>query len=284
MAKRSQTKQFTKNSKPKKQAVKHATSNTQFKIEKVESEKKWVVLNDLQLPFEDKDVLWGLVVPFIRELKPHGVVLNGDVLDHYEISDYSKDPALRGTDLKQERQSLDRLLNAVTPVTKERWFIEGNHEDRYRRYIWSRVPELAAAGSMPSFAEAFRLADYGFKHRPYGGHVMLGKLMVTHGFLVAQHSAMSAKRHFERLGTSVLIGHTHRLGIYHVRNQAGDHAAYENGCLCRLDGLGYAQFPQWQQGFSVVDILPGGTFNVQQIPILARRMFIYGNTVVRRGA
>src|SRR5262245_53939074 len=113
--------------------------------------RQWVVMNDLQMPFEDKDVLWDLVVPFVRELKPYGVVLNGDLLDNYEISDYSKDPALRGTDLRHERYSLHRLLTALAPVTKERWFIEGNHEDRYRRYVWSRVPELAASGTLPSF-------------------------------------------------------------------------------------------------------------------------------------
>jgi hypothetical protein len=84
-----------------------------------------------------------------------------------------------------------------------------------------------------------------------------------------------------RLGTSVLIGHTHRAGVFHT-NQTGDHAAYENGCLCRLDGLGYAQFPDWQQAFSVVDVFPGGMFNVNLIRILARRTFIYGGTVVRR--
>jgi hypothetical protein len=55
-------------------------------------QQKWVVLNDIQLPFEDKPVLWDLVVPFVRELKPYGIVLNGDIVDNHEISDFSKDP------------------------------------------------------------------------------------------------------------------------------------------------------------------------------------------------
>jgi len=245
-------------------------------------EQRWVVMNDLQIPFEDKPVLWDLVVPFVRDLKPYGIVLNGDIVDNHEISDFSKDPKYRRMDLEAERKGLGRLLTALAPVTKERWYLEGNHEDRYRRYVWSRVPELAAAGGMPSFAEAFHLADHGFQHKPYGGYVMLGKLLVTHGFVVAQDSGVSAKRHFTRLGTSVLIGHTHRAGVFHRRNQMGDHAAYENGCLCRLDGLGYAQFPDWQQAFSVIDVFPGGMFNVNLLRILARRTFIYGGTVVRR--
>jgi hypothetical protein len=241
--------------------------------------RQWVVLNDIQFPFEDKAVLWDLVVPFVRDLKPYGVVLNGDIVDNHEISDFVKDPRLRHHDLKSERQLALKLFEQLAPVTTERWFIEGNHEDRYRRYAWDKAPDFEAAGAVKTFADYFRLADHGFGHRPYGGHVMLGKLLVTHGFSVAQDSGATAKRHFMRLGTSVLIGHTHRAGVFHRTNRLGDHAAYENGCLCRLDGLGYANFPDWQQAFSVVDVFSGGMFNVTLLRILSRRCFIYGDTV-----
>ena len=245
--------------------------------------KKWIVLSDLQIPFEDGPVLWDLVVPFIRELRPYGVILNGDVVDNYEISDYSKDPKQRdAASLAREREGAERLMKALAPVTKERIWLGGNHEDRFRRYVWSRIPELVAADMASSFESAFRLKEYGFRWKPYGQHYMLGKLLVTHGFLVRGASGASGRAHFEKLGTSVLHGHTHRLGVYHKTNQGGDHAAYENGCLCRLDGLDYAQFPDWQQGFSVVDVFEGGLFNVNLIRILARKLFVFGGTVVRR--
>jgi predicted phosphodiesterase len=241
------------------------------------------VLSDLQIPMEDQPVLWDLVVPFIRELRPYGVVLNGDIVDNYEISDYAKDPKLRHShDLSAERAGAERLMSALAPVTKERIWIGGNHEDRYRRYAWSRVPELVAADILPSFESAFRLKEYGFRWKPYGAHHLLGKLLVTHGFLVRGASGASARAHFEKLGTSVLHGHTHRLGTYHKTNQTGEHAAYENGCLCRLDGLGYAQFPDWQLGFSVVDVFPGGLFSVNLVRILDRKLFMFGGQIVRR--
>jgi hypothetical protein len=88
-------------------------------------EQRWVVMNDLQIPFEDKPVLWDLVVPFVRELKPYGIVLNGDIVDNHEISDFSKDPKHRRMDLKSERKGLGRLLTALAPVAKERWFLGG---------------------------------------------------------------------------------------------------------------------------------------------------------------
>jgi hypothetical protein len=72
-----------------------------------------------------------------------------------------------------------------------------------------------------------------------------------------------------------MIGHTHRLGIYYRTNASGTYAAYENGCLCRLDPE-YAICPDWQQGFSVIHVEANGYFHVQQIPILRRRTFFYG--------
>ena len=80
-------------------------------------EQKWVVLNDTQIPFEDKLVLWELVVAFVRELKPYGVVLNGDIVDHHELSDFDKDPKLRHADLRAERKGLGRLMAALAPAT-----------------------------------------------------------------------------------------------------------------------------------------------------------------------
>jgi predicted phosphodiesterase len=245
------------------------------------SPQKWVVMNDTQIPFEDRAVLWDLVVPFVQELKPYGIVLNGDIVDNYEVSDFTKDPKLRSYGLRAERKGAARLMAAFKDIKRKVW-IDGNHEDRYRRYSWGRVPELVRAEIMPTFASAFRLKEHGFDWHPYGGHIMLGKLMVTHGFIVAQQSAYSAQRHFQRLGSSVLIGHTHRGGVHFKTNASGAHVAYENFCLCRLDGLGYAQFPDWQQGFSVVDVFENGLFNVQQVPILRRRQFMYGGQIVRR--
>jgi metallophosphoesterase superfamily enzyme len=53
--------------------------------------KTWAIINDVQVPWQDKQVL-NLVTDFIRDLKPHGIVLNGDIVDCYAISDFNKDP------------------------------------------------------------------------------------------------------------------------------------------------------------------------------------------------
>lgn len=233
--------------------------------------KTWLVMNDVQIPFQDKRAV-ELVLRFMGDLRPDGVVLNGDIVDCYSISSYSKDPLTTAT-LNKEIAGAEWLMASLKHV-KEKWWLGGNHEDRLRRYIWDHAPKFDGL-KLASFPELFSLPEYGFQWRPYGQGMYLGKLLVTHGSTVRSHSGMSGKAHYDKYGTSVMIGHTHRLGIYYHRNVRGVHAAYENGCLCKLDPE-YDQHPNWQQGISVVHVESNGFFNVQQIPILNGRTLFYG--------
>jgi predicted phosphodiesterase len=245
-----------------------------------------VILNDIQFPFHDAKVLDKLVVPFVVSLRPDGVILNGDIVDCYSISDFDKDP-LTQAGLGLERKLAQSLMLRLTSIPERIW-IGGNHEDRLRRLVWKK-PDLLRV--LPAevkvdlvtrldFPQVFGLAEHGFRWIPYGGTVHLGKLLVTHGSLVSKHSGQSARAHLDKYGMSVLIGHTHRGGVTYKTDVAGVHGAYENFCLCSLKPE-YVQHPNWQQGFSVVTVDERtGFFNVQPIPILNRRCFFYGRDKV----
>ena len=248
--------------------------------------KTWVILNDIQIPFEDKRVL-NLVLSFVKDLRPDGVVLNGDIVDCYSVSDFDKNP-LSGATLAKEIRGAERLMSSLSGI-KEKIWLGGNHEDRLRRHVWKN-PKLIGDLDADSrerlvaaldFPEVFSLSSHGFSWRPYGATFNLGKLLVTHGSLVSKHSGQTARAHLDKYGTSVLIGHTHRGGVYFKRDLKGVHAAYENFCLCRLDPE-YVQNPNWQQGFAVVHVdEKTGFFNVQSIPILPGNQFFYGGTRVK---
>ena len=240
------------------------------------SVKTWVVLSDIQIPFEDTPVL-STVVEFIQELKPHGVVLNGDIIDAYELSTYDKNPLTRaGLDIEIAKAS--ELMTTLAKSTTTRIWLGGNHEDRLRRYLWKNAPALRL-DAVTEFDRLFQVKAHGFVWKPYGEFVQLGKLLVTHGSVVSKHSGWTAKAHFDKYGKSVLVGHSHRQGAYYRTNLYGVHVAYENGCLCRLDPE-YVQLPDWQQGFSVVHVHGNGYFSAQQIPILDG-LFYYGSECYR---
>lgn len=245
-----------------------------FRKYTVDATRTWVVLNDLQIPFQDTKVC-DLVLNFVDELKPHGVVLNGDIVDCYAISDFAKNPSSEA-DLNKEIREANQLMDRLAKVTTERIWLGGNHEDRLRRLNWKHVPALAKTGKL-DFPVIFETAEHGFDYFPYGEIHHLGRLMVTHGDKAMKHSGQTAKAAFEQTGSSTMVGHTHRLGTYYKTDSNGVHASWENGCLCRMDPE-YTQRPNWQQGFSVVHVEPNGYFNVQQIPILDGSSFFYGST------
>jgi len=235
--------------------------------------KQVVVLNDVQIPFQDQPVL-DLVTDFICDLRPHGLVWNGDMADMYQLSTFSKDP-LSPYGLKDEIQQAGELQQRQGKYVKEKVWVGGNHEHRLQRYLWDHAAALQLDPKV-EFERLFRTREHGFVYLPYGETVELGSLTVTHGSLVRKWSGQSAKAHFEKYGASIMIGHTHRLGVFYKRDIRGVHGAWENGCLCRLDPE-YDQHPDWQQGFSVVHVHDDGSFNVQQIPIINREFFFYGS-------
>lgn len=245
-----------------------------------------VVLNDLQIPFQDHRVV-SLVLGFIGDLRPDEVVLNGDIVDCYSISDFDRNPLTKAS-LSREIREGEKFMSALKNVPTKVW-VGGNHEDRLRRHVWKNTGLLRgmddktreAMVKLLDFPEVFSLASHGFSWVPYGGLYKIGKLTATHGSMVRRHSGDTGRAHLEKYGTSVIIGHTHRGGTTYRRDVRGVHAAYENFCLCRLDPE-WTQHPNWQQGFSVVHSdTKSGFFNVQSIPILPGPQFWYGETRVR---
>jgi predicted phosphodiesterase len=239
----------------------------------------WVVMNDLQIPFQDPKAV-ALVLDFVKDLKPHGVILNGDVVDCYALSTFDKNPLTPAT-LALEITLAGNLMTALAPYTKERHWLGGNHEDRLRRFLWSKAPMFQGLGDL-EFRNLFHLVEHGFQWAPYGDIHHLGKLAVTHGSIVRQHSGLSARAHYDKYGQSVLVGHTHRLGAYYHSNLAGVHGAWENGCLCLLTPE-YAQHPDWQLGFSVVHVESNGQFQVELIPVIRSEALIYGGRRYGKG-
>lgn len=235
---------------------------------------KTVVINDLQIPFVDEAVL-DLVLGFIDDIQPNGVVLNGDVVDCYSIGGFAKNP-LTDAQLTREISEAEAVMERLSVIENKVW-IGGNHEDRLRRFVWNHAPQFAGL-DVASFPRLFHLADYGFDWIDYGDFYTIGKLLVTHGDLVRQDSGATARAHFAKFGRSLLIGHTHRMGAYYKTRLGKPYVAYENGCLCSLKPE-WTKHPDWQQGFSVVHHETDGAFYVQQIPIFRRNgkpTFFYG--------
>ena len=235
-----------------------------------------VSVSDLQYPYHDKRV-WKAVLSFIKDLKPEIVILNGDGHDFYDMSSHSRNPERCGKLAVEIAGFNDDVLGPLVKAAPKakRYYMEGNHERRFTRYIWHQAPALSGFNGLKHAGQALGVAKHGFEYRAENEHLELGHLLVLHGHLISRHSGWTARQHFMRYGTSLLVGHSHRWGSFAVRDWRGCHIAEEQGCLCDL-APEYDPHPNWQQGFAVVT-LDKDEFDVRVVRVVNRAFFYWGS-------
>lgn len=247
--------------------------------------KTYVVFSDIHIPYEDKTLV-AAALELVKDIQPHGVVLNGDILDLPEVSRHNAGSVahLEGKRIANSfaagNKFLDTLDAAVGPRCKEKHWVTGNHENRWDRWVQSGDNAVFADDEYVTLPARLRLKERGYiYHGDYpDAHVRLGKLLVTHGQFCGKYPA---SRHMERYQTSILVGHTHTQQTYHASTWDGQRAAYCAGHMADEDSEAMAYFPKprpWIKGFTIVHVFPGGDFVVQPINYVGGR-FMYGSDV-----
>lgn len=228
-----------------------------------------VVLPDVHIPFHDK---WALRhwLQFVEDRKPGVIHIIGDLIDAYGISRYDKNPA-RKSSLQREVDLARAFLTELRRITPDAdiRYSEGNHEDRLRKILWGRCKELAGIRCL-DIPTLLGLDELGITYHRAGDAYSIGGILFTHGSVVRSEAGQSARQTARRGGTSVIMGHTHRLGYSPQTTWTNTEEAWECGCLCRLD-LDYLEtLPNWQQGWLTITYLPSGP-DVQIARVVGRR-------------
>jgi Calcineurin-like phosphoesterase len=233
------------------------------------------VVADYHVPFHDPKTI-RLVDEVLRDIQPEVLVYNGDLNDCYQISVFAKDPSRLSKlqkDIDKTVSILDRH-NTILPRT-QKILIEGNHEYRFQRFLWSDAPELSSLDSL-TIPELYRLDQFGIDYIPYEQGLLINKVfLVLHGDIASIHSAYTAKRLFEKHGGCGMCNHTHRGGSFYKRDRFGTWGWWENFCLCSLNP-DWIQNPNWQQGFSLIHFTDHSRFFVEQIPVIDHKILYRG--------
>jgi len=220
-------------------------------VAKADEGTRIIIVNDLQRPFHDQVTLTAIEA-FWDDFKPHVEVFNGDIADFYEVSKFDRNPSRRfhlQDELDDSHSWLEQRANKNPGARKV--FIEGNHEDRLRRWLWRYGKDLALLRSL-EVPQLLGLKELGFGYLPYKSVLDFLGYRIEHGYKTSASKAypVNVSRYMAiATGSSGLCGHTHRFSIYAWADASGSHSYIENGCLCRFD-LEYAPFPNWQQSFT----------------------------------
>ena len=229
---------------------------------------KWLtalLYGDSHFPFQDDRAL-DIVLAIAEDSKPDVVVHVGDGMDCYGITSKFDPNPNRVHKVQDEidayRTHLEQM--AQTCPDAARYVLEGNHEDRLRRLLWSLPRDVQQLMSLRKVREVLQwpvlldLGTIGFTWVPLKEQTqkaILPKFIVKHGVKVSQDSAMSARREMKTHTYSGASGHVHRKAIYYQGKGGIDRGNYvwlELGCTCDLNPEYTKDPPNWQQGCAVI--------------------------------
>lgn len=165
-------------------------------------DKQYIVIgSDIHIPFQDDEAVRAFV-DYCTTLKPKYIVLNGDILDMYRLSKFAKG---EGRNPKYEIEMCRELLKTLRDACPDSkiFYVIGNHETRYEKYILERAPEIESL--MDDIFTLIQTEKYqvaGASSLNFGN-----QFIVTHGTFVAKYSGMSAIKEFMNTFMSGATGH-----------------------------------------------------------------------------
>ena len=176
--------------------------------------------------------------------------------------------------LQDELDIAEGILNWIYREVTDVTFLEGNHEYRITRHL-RKNPELFGLNCL-RMPELLGLIEKKIKYYPYlHPPIKYHGFQVHHGNLIRKHSGWSAKALYFKYAGCGIVGHTHRMGSYIVRNTEGIFGWYENGCLCSLQPE-YQDFVNWIQGWSIAYFTKKDLFHLEQIPVVDYKFLFNG--------
>lgn len=227
-----------------------------------------LIVSDAHRPYHDERA-WQLMLKVGRELKPKILITIGDLADFYAVSAHSKNP----TRSRQLAEELGIVLAGLDDLdglgAKEKYFVAGNHEDRLRRYLQDKAPELFGIVGIPTL---FNLKDRGWTYVPYKDDTRVGKLFLTHD--VGNSGRTSVFNALDTYQHSVVTGHSHRLAYIVEGNAAGEYKVSAQfgwlGDVGKIDYMNRAKAKKnWALGFGIgyLDRKTGVTY-LTPVPIV----------------
>ena len=224
--------------------------------------KKVLVLSDIHFPYHDKHSLM-LALRFGRQMDVDAIILNGDILDFYQLSKFTKNPKNKSVraELDIFRFFLDQLKQRFPEATI--YFKCGNHELRLEHWIKNHANQF---DGLLDLDQLIKFKDHGVVYLKDNVGIKIGKLNIIHGHEIRATMGVVniARTYYMKAQSNILFGHWHQSQEYITRTMDGTiNGAWTNGCLSKLDASYTYGINQWVNGFAYVELLDStGNFRV----------------------
>jgi len=229
---------------------------------------KFLILCDLHFPYQDNEAIECAINEGLKQ-GCDSIVLNGDALDCHMISDFVKDPRKRK--FKDELYSIRQFLASLrhTFPNANIYYKEGNHEERYWRYMRIKAPELFDIDAF-DFPTLTHCDKHNVKWIDGKSKLNIGKLSIFHGHEFGKQflpSVNVARGLFMKTKVSSMCGHHHQTAEHNERDANGKFiTCWGVGCLSELSP-DYNPYSKYNHGFAIVEKGKNGYFSVSNYRI-----------------
>jgi len=234
--------------------------------------KRYLIIADAHIPFHEP----GAIEIAVKHALGHGcrdVVLLGDILDHYQESDFSRVPDV--ATLTQELADGLKFFRWLRKKFKGRIvYKKGNHEERWQVRVHKAMPEVGLL--MDNFTDEYMgLLDLGIDTVEDRRIIYSGYLNLLHGQELGRgaFNPVSAARLLQlKAKECAIVAHWHQSTVQRAKTirdrQIG---CWSVGCMCNLHP-NYNPINEWQHGFAIVEIIDdAGGFIVENKVIIGGR-------------
>lgn len=228
----------------------------------IKGRQRILLLSDIHLPYHDPKS----VQTAIKYGKQEGctmVIVNGDLLDFYQLSRYERDPRKRkfADEIEAGRQFF-QVLRYHFPNAQIIYKL-GNHEERYEKWLFLKAPELLGFREF-ELDILLRLGEMKVHYIRDKRIIKAGKLNILHGHETQSRSGgvNPARTMALKNKENTIVGHFHRKSEHISSSLTNDMTiCYSTGCLCELSP-DYMPYNEWVHGFAIIDLEKSGEFRV----------------------
>jgi predicted phosphodiesterase len=234
-----------------------------------------LILSDIHLPYHDLDAV-VIAVNYGIENECDAILLNGDVIDFYQLSRFTKSSTM--ATLLTERDMYFEFIRYLQDTTGLPIYHKlGNHEERYANYIRQQAPVLE---QIPDLAidKFLKMQESGVTMIEGRQKIKLGNLTVIHGHEGGESifsPVNPARGAFLKYKANVLAGHNHQTSSHFESTLDGTLiGCWSTGCLCQLTPE-YRPFAytKWNHGFAHVEVNDDGSFTVNNKQIINNKIY-----------
>jgi predicted phosphodiesterase len=223
------------------------------------------MISDIHFDLHDIPT-WRAYRKWHSRIRPDRTIVLGDFLDLGMMSKYVQGPHETRDPIAQIRCFVAEV-NALALEAKLVEVMEGNHDERWAKYVLGAAPDILKDAKGLSLREQCLAQgmDARVSWRQESEHdrgIQIGHVTARHGhkqsgkFGGGKH--LCANRIMKSLGTSEAFGHHHRAQIFWQTAHGRTAVAVSNPCMTKPHS--YAQDADWQLGFTKYEVHDGHAF------------------------